>query len=138
MDMSSVLPQTNVKTFLNRMLALPVSMQEKLFGLFTTLLAYQIAEAKSKAEYFEGRIPTVYAEKMTLKKETPIELPNQPKTVKLDLSHFVADCGFPFERRSSYWRLTARRIRRPRADSTYRNIFRTLPTASDGSCWHWR
>ena len=132
MDMSSVLPQTNVKTFLNRMLALPVSMQEKLFGLFTTLLAYQIAEAKSKAEYFEGRIPTVYAEKMTLKKETPIELPNQPKTVKLDLSHFVADCGFPFEKALEL--LEADRAKDPETTSGF-YVQKHLPHVTNGERW---
>jgi len=131
-DMSNVMAQTNVKTFLNRLLALPVSMQEKLFGLFSSLLMHIISDAKRKQEYFEGKIPTVYAETMTLKTERNLTLPNQPSSLKLSLTHFEADCGFPFEKALAM--LEEERKLDPETESGFYEQ-KVLPRVNNGHKW---
>ena len=132
--MSHVAAQTDVKTFLNRILAMPIDAQGHLFGLFTALLAHEIREAKRRQEYFEGKIPTVYAETMTLEREERVVLENQrdPDRMVVNIAHFVADQGFPFAK--ALEQLKKDRDADPETESGF-FLQRTLPPVNNGERW---
>ena len=78
----------SVKKFLNRLLGLPVGMQNKLFNHFSALLDLKVKEAKDTGQFDDGAVDV--RGELTVRRGSPRTLATDPLT-NVRLQHYTVD-----------------------------------------------